>query len=531
VQLSEARRPADRSVALVDLTIGRLLAQRAAEYPERTALVGVAHGSAQPRRLTYAELLTEATRVAAGLSTLAPADSAIALWAPNVVEWPIVQYGAALAGLTLVAINPVLRDDELEYAVRHSGAALLLHADVSRDYPMGEVAERVGARLPGVHRISLSEIGSWPSPPASLTGPDDPDRIAMLQYTSGTTGRPKAVALRHRSLVNVAKLTMQAVGVAEGAVCLNPLPMFHTAGCVIGTLGPLWLGGTAVLVERFEPAPVLEQLRAERAEVLFYVPTVLAALLDCQRLSTDDAPRLKVVMGGAAEVAPALIDGAAAVFGATVINLFGQTELSPVLSATRPDDSRADLLGTVGRPLPQVDCKVVDPTTGRVCGIGEPGEICARGYQQFVEYLHDPQATAAALDGEGFVRTGDLGSMDERGYLTITGRLKELIIRGGENIAPADVERVLIAHPAVNDVSVVGVPDDRLGEIVAAVVCADGSVEHLKESLAEFARERLAPFKIPARWFVADGLPTTPTGKVRRFELREAIRNAELDEL
>jgi len=217
------------------------------------------------------------------------------------------------------------------------------------------------------------------SPAVLRNAPTDPDQAVMLQYTSGTTGRPKGVLLNHRSLVNVAKLTLEAVDVEAGSVCLNPLPMFHTAGCVIATLGPLWIGGTVVLVERFRPAPVLEALLREGVSVLFYVPAILGALLECQRMASTQAPRLRVIMGGAANVPASMIENAETVFGASVVNLFGQTELAPVLSATRPTDSRSDQLTTVGRPLPQVECKVVDPTTNETLAVGQPGEICARG--------------------------------------------------------------------------------------------------------------------------------------------------------
>ena len=300
--------------------------------------------------------------------------------------------------------------------------------------------------------------------------------------------------------------------------------MFHTAGCVIATLGPLWIGGTVILVERFRPAPVLEALRREHVSVLFYVPTILGALLECQRGASTPAPRLRVIMGGASNVPSAMIEEAEEVFGGAVMNLFGQTELAPVLSATRPTDSRQDKLTTVGRPLPHVECKIVDPTSGETVAIGQPGEICARGYQQFVEYLHDPDATARAVDAEGFVHTGDLGTLDARGYLTVTGRLKELIIRGGENISPVEIETVLVGHDAVLDVAVVGVPDDRWGEIVAAVIRVHDDAAQLdKAELVDYLAARLAPFKVPARWFVTDSLPTTPTGKVQKFALRDAI--------
>jgi fatty-acyl-CoA synthase len=534
--LQRASWDADRSVGLVDFTVAALLADRANAHPDRVAIVGVRHGTGEQVRLTYKQLRDEAWRVACALAGLAERGSFIAIWAPNVIEWPIIQYGAALAGMVLVAINPALREQELHYALQHSGSALLLHADANRDYEMAAVVQRVAANLSGLTCVSLSDLSTWCAANIDdndLRGaPGDARDIVMLQYTSGTTGNPKGVLLRHASLINVAKLTFEALSVPDGAVCLNPLPMFHTAGCVIATLGPLWVGGTVILVDRFSPAPVLRALRTEKASVLFYVPAVLAALLDAQRNSDACAPQLHTIMGGASNVSPALIEAAEKEFGATVVNLFGQTELSPVLTATRPEDSRADRLNTVGRPLPQVDCRIVDPVSGEVVGVGEAGEICARGYQTFVGYLHDPDATARTIDGEGFVHTGDLGTMDSRGYLTVTGRLKELIIRGGENIAPAEIESHLLSHDDVVECAVVGLPDDRLGEQVAAVLRTSRDADVLlKDSLADYMRNRLAPFKIPTRWFVTAELPLTSTGKVRKFELRDAIMSGDIREL
>lgn len=527
-QLTESFLPADTSVPLVDSTVGGLLAARAAEHPDRLALVGTRHGTGEQARLTYGQLYDEACRVATALAGLTEPGDFVALWAPNVVEWPIIEYGAALAGVVLVALNPVLRRPELEYALQHSRSTVLLHADRSRGYDLAAVVAQVRESFPDRTYISLSETDRWRAatadPSVIARAPQDPDRPVMLQYTSGTTGTPKGVLLRHRSLVNVAKLTMETVGVPHGAVCVNPLPMFHTAACVIGTLGPLALGGTEILIEQFAPGPVLNVLRDERASVLFYVPAVLGALLETHRTSGEPAPALDVVMGGASNVPASMIEAAELAFGATVINLFGQTELSPVLSATRPGDSRADQLTTVGHPLPQVDVKIVDPHDGSVLPLGKSGEICARGYQQLVEYLHDENATRATVDADGFVHTGDLGSIDERGYITLTGRLKELIIRGGENISPSRVESALVAHPSVLEASAVGLPDDRLGEIVGCILRVRGEEPaDLKDVLLDFARANLSPYMVPARWFVADDLPLTATGKVRKFAVVENI--------
>jgi fatty-acyl-CoA synthase/long-chain acyl-CoA synthetase len=530
---ARAYRAGDRSVPLVECAVGELLALRAAEHPQRCALVGVRHDTGEVERLTYAALLDQANRVAAALLTLVERGDYVALWSPNVIEWNVIQYGAALAGVVLVALNPVLRHDELDYALRHSRARLLMHADVSRGYAMADVAERVCAEIPGIRRVSLTERDVWMSSAPTVHSALTPDAGSpvMLQYTSGTTGRPKGVLLTHRALVNVARLTMEAAGVAEAATCFNPLPLFHTAGCVIATLGPLWVAGTSIVCERFTPDGALESLRSEGASVLFYVPTVLHALLQRQREIDTPAPLLRVIMGGASNVSAELIDGATAVFGADVFNLYGQTELAPVLSLTRPGDSRHDRLNTVGRPLPHLDCKVAHPETGATVDIGEVGEICARGYQQFVEYLHDPDATARALDADGFVHTGDLGMMDDHGFLTVTGRLKELIIRGGENISPVEVEAVVAQHDDIAEAVAFGLPDERLGEIVAVACRVLCGREDLRQSLIEYARARMPSFKVPVRWFVVDEFPMTPTGKVQRFALREAVLAQELCEL
>ena len=413
---------------------------------------------------------------------------------------------------------------------------MLIHAHANRDYAMADVVDVVRRRLPRLRCVPLSDGAHWlaakMSPAVLHDTPTDADQAVMLQYTSGTTGRPKGVLLNHRSLVNVAKLTLEAAEVQANSVCLNPLPMFHTAGCVIATLGPLWIGGTVILIDRFRPAPVLEALHREDVSVLFYVPAILGALLECRGVSVASAPKMQVAMGGAATVSASMIERAEGVFGASVINLYGQTELAPVLSMTRPSDSRADQLATVGRPLPRVECKIVDPTTNETVAVGAPGEICARGYQQFLGYFNDDDATARAVDAEGFVHTGDLGTMDARGYLSVTARLKELIIRGGENISPAEIESVLVDHDSVLDACVVGLPDERWGEVVAvALRVVDDVRDGFVADVAEYVGRRLAPFKVPSRWFVIDEMPSTPTGKVRKFEVRDAICNVQLREL
>ena len=534
-RLTRALWAADDAVPLVEATAGSLLRDRAEQHPDTAAVVATAHdGSAV--RWSYGQLFEEARRVAAGLGRIAEPGDHVALWAPNVAEWPLIEYGAALAGVVLVALNPVLRAEELDYALRLSRASVLVHADISREYDLAAVAARVGRDVPGLrHVVSLGDPDRWRAEPAG--GPVDrsePAEPAMLQFTSGTTGHPKAVLLAHRSLVNNARLTMITGEVPAGAVGIAPLPMFHTAACVISTLGPAWTGGTQVLIEKFVPDQVLAAMADEGARVLFSVPTVLGAVLEAARASGAPAPQLETVLVGASTVPGSMIEAVEQVFGASVHNLFGQTELSPVLSLTRRSDSREDLVTTVGRPLPHTEAAIVDPATGEVVAVGEEGEICARGYGQMIEYFGDPEATAATVDepdehdGRGRLHTGDLGTMDERGLISVTGRLKEIIIRGGENIAPAEIEIALAAHPEVLRSAVVGLPDEHWGEIVAAaVVVRDRTQPDLVGALDAFCRERLATYKVPARWFLVDDLPTTPSGKTQKYVLRDELADAE----
>ena len=522
--------PAVETTPLVERTIGQALAERAARHPERLAVVGRSHDGTD-QRLTYRELYDEALRTAGALLRLAAPGDFVALWAPNVIEWPVIEYGAALAGVVLVAVNPVFRSKELEYVLRNSGAVALIHADVSRDYGMAAVAADVSARVPSIRTVvSLSDRSRWQlaegsNVDESTLGPfsRDSSAPAMLQYTSGTTGEPKGVLLRHRSLLNNAKLTVEAMGAADGFVAINPLPMFHTASCVIGTLGPMWMTGTVVLINTFDPDVVLDIMEAEQATVLFFVPTVLGALLEAAR-SRESVRQLQGILGGAAVVPSSMIAAAKRVFGASVHNVFGQTELSPVITVVRPDDSPEDAAQTVGRPMLHTEIKVVEIVSGATVPRESEGEICARGYSQMIEYLGKPIDTAKAVDADGWMHTGDLGMIDDRGYVWVTGRLKDLIIRGGDNIAPAEVESRLVEHDLVFQAAVVGIPDEKWGEVVAAVLILRGEpTAELAAELAKFCRSAMSPFKTPTMWLRATEYPMTVSGKVQKFILRDQV--------
>ncbi|WP_281032861.1 class I adenylate-forming enzyme family protein [Nocardia brevicatena] len=315
----------------------------------------------------------------------------------------------------------------------------------------------------------------------------------------------------------------------RGATFATALPLFHTAGCGLAGMGSVYQRATLVVAEVFDPTTMLTAIQDYRAEIFGGVPAMLHALLAHPDLAGFDLNALKVVMSGGDTVPPALVDGWAKACGAATSAVYGQTELGPVVCQTRPTDSRDDNLYTAGRPLPQVEVSVLDPYTGAVQPIGVEGEICARGYQRMIGYLDMPTETSQTIDADGRLHTGDLGTMDARGYVRVTGRLKDVIIRGGENIYPREIEEALAAHPAVTDAVVLGLPDPRWGESVAAVVRpAPTRPAPSSEELHDYLRERLAPHMTPKSWYIADDLPVNAMGKLQKFRLRDQITTGEL---
>ena len=374
----------------------------------------------------------------------------------------------------------------------------------------------------------------------------DPASPAQILYTSGTTGLPKAAVLTHRGLTNNARLGAEAIGLRAGDVLVNPMPYFHVAGCGLITLGLVQTLGTQVVLPRFDPGRMLElteryaapswgekvwvggDVGRYRGTVIGGVPTMLTALLAAACRAPRDLSSLRLALAGGATVPPELVRQVEAEFGVPFTLTFGQTESSCSITMTRPSDTADDRAETLGRPLPQTEVKITDMATGATVPCGTVGEICTRGYLVMDGYLGDPEATSAAIDADGWLHTGDLGSMDERGYCRIAGRLKEMIIRGGENIYPREIEAVLASHPGVAEAVVVGVPDRFWGEVVGAVIRPAFDVAEAE--LAEHCRERLAACKTPVRWLFTDGFPLTSTGKIRKDVLGVQLSEAGLAE-
>ena len=528
--------PADASEPVLETTVGGVLRTAAATAPDRLAMVGGVPDPADRQRWSYAELLAEAERAARALTIRFAPGERVAAWAPNLPEWVILEYAAALAGLVLVTVNPALRPAELSYVLGQSGAAGIFLVPEYRS-PMAKFLEEVRPDLPSLREtIFFTEwaefLATAPSADSAILPDVHPGDIAQIQYTSGTTGFPKGAELHHRGLTNNARFYAERLGLRPGEVYVNPMPLFHTAGCAMGVLGACQGLGVHVPVLAFDPALVLELLETERAELFGGVPTMMIAMLSHPDMDKRDLSSLRVAVSGGSPVPAALVRRVEERLGVRFSIVFGTTECSPLVTQVRPDappDRRAETLGT---PLPQTELKVADLVTGAAVPPGAVGELCARGYLVMRGYHDAPEATAQAIDADGWYHTGDLGSMDAEGYLRIEGRVKDMIIRGGENIYPREIEDVLFAHPAVAEVAVVGVPDETWGEVVAAYIrVAPGQSEPSSDELRAYCRERLAPYKTPLHWAYVEQFPLTPSGKIQKFRLREEFLNPRQVEL
>ena len=522
--LTESYFPAQQDDIVLPLTVGGGLRAQALETPDAQALIETDAAGEFKRRWTYAELLADAERLARALLSRYRPGERIAVWAPNIPEWVIIEYAAALAGLTLVTVNPAYRPRELKFVLEQSRSVGLFLVREFRGNPMAEIAAEVVAELPGVR-----EIVDMQDPAALYAGHDvavdlpdvQPDDAAQVQYTSGTTGFPKGAVLHHRGIMNNPRFFMARFGQPRGQKIVCVLPMFHTSGCVGGTLGALTLGGVLILPPAFDPASLLDLIEREKISFLLGVPTMLVAVLEAQTARPRDVSSVQLAASGGSMVPPELIRRIKETFGCDFATVYGQTETSPLLTTTYPDDTLEDGSETIGQALPQTELSIRDPATNAVVPIDVIGEICARGYALMLGYNDNPQATAATIDADGWLHTGDLGTMDARGYLKITGRVKEMIIRGGENLFPAEIENALLEHPDVLEIAVVGIPDDKWGEVVACFLRLRPGAVLDRPALIAHCRERIAAPKTPAHWIEVQEWPLTGSGKIQKFVLRD----------
>lgn len=525
VKLTESYFPAEDGADPPPLTIGGMLRVSAARVPDQPALKELGYDGSIGRSWTYAQLLADAERLARALASRHAEGARVAAYANNVPEWVLLELACGLAGVTLVTVNPAYQKRELKYVLEQSRSEGIYYVADFRGNPMQAIADAVCDEIPAIrHRILLTDHAALyaGAERGELRSPHPRDPV-QIQYTSGTTGFPKGALLHHDGLVRNGIDTMTRAGLKPGDSFVHHMPLFHTTGCAVLVLGGLATCATMLLAPMFDPATIVRVIEREKTRFILGVPTMLVALIEAVEKSGADVSSTRRIMSGGSMVPPELCRKARAVFGAPIQIVYGQTETSPVLTQTWYEDSEEDLTQTIGQPSAHTEISIRHPATNAVVPIGEQGEICARGYQVMLGYNDNPEATAKTIDAEGWLHTGDLGRMDARGYLKITGRVKEMIIRGGENLFPAEIENALLEHAAIAEIAVVGVPDEKWGEQVVCFMRCGGGDRPTPADLKAFIRERLAPQKTPAYWVFVESWPLTGSGKIQKFKLAEGF--------
>lgn len=517
--LSYAKGP---DAELLEISIDEGFRRTAAAYPDEPAVVS----RHQQRRLTWRQLDQEVERTARGLMGLGlQPQQRIGVWSTNNLEWLLLQLAAARTGIVLVNVNPAYRSFELRYVLERSGmqALFLRQCDSRTDYRqiLGE------ARCESLNHAIFFDHSSWEEFLANgveyQPPPLHPNDVANIQYTSGTTGSPKGVLLTHRNLVNNAWLIASRLRATHKDKLCMPVPLYHCFGCVMSSLLCFLTGSTLILpAPSFDALATLEAVEQERATMLYGVPTMFIAELQHPEFGRFDLSSLRTgIMAGAPCPIEVMRRVLTEMHCPEITIAYGQTESSPVITQSNVDDPIELRVTTVGPAMPCTEVKIADPQTGETTPVGTPGELCTRGYLVMKGYDGNPEATAQAIDAEGWLRTGDLAVMHENGYFGIRGRSKDMIIRGGENIYPREIEEFLYTHPAVADVAVFGLPDAKYGEIVTAWIRPKPGATLGEAEVREFCRTRIAHFKVPAHVRIVESFPMTVTGKLQKFRMRE----------
>ncbi|MFE2379207.1 AMP-binding protein [Streptomyces sp. NPDC059398] len=514
-------------------TIGANLDRAVAAFPDREALVDVPSG----RRWTYAEFGAAVDELARGFTGSGVGKGErVGIWAVNCPEWVLVQYATARIGAIMVNINPAYRAHELEFVLRQAGISVLIASTGHKGTDYRALVGEVRSRCPRLRSVHYIGDPSWDQL-VTAAGPVEPtaarqaepgaalscDEPINIQYTSGTTGFPKGATLSHHSILNNGYFVGELVGYSEqDRICL-PVPFYHCFGMVMGNLAATSHGACIVIpAPSFDPGATLRAVEQERCTSLYGVPTMFIAELNHPEFASYDLSSLRTgIMAGSPCPAEVMKRVVAEMHMAEVSICYGMTETSPVSTQTRRDDDLERRTGTTGRVLPHLEVKAVDPATGITVERGEPGELCTRGYSVMLGYWEEPERTAEVIDEGRWMHTGDLAVIREDGYVQIVGRIKDMIIRGGENVYPREIEEFLHGHPEVADVQVIGVPDERYGEeVLACVIPRDPADPPTLEGIQEFCRERLAHYKIPRGLRILEAFPMTVSGKVRKVELR-----------
>jgi fatty-acyl-CoA synthase len=519
-------------VTLLGDTIGDNFDAAASRFGDREALVDVAAG----RRWSYRELAADVDALARGLlgREIGLGDR-VGIWAPNCAEWTLTQYATAKIGAILVNINPAYGARELAYVLSQSGVRLLIAARAHRSSDYAAMIDEVRPSCPDLEQVVLLGSAEWDEVASAERGADPAALAAIsttlsaddpinIQYTSGTTGFPKGATLSHHNILNNGFFVGELCQYTEADRICIPVPFYHCFGMVMGNLAATSHGAAMVIpAPAFDPAATLSAVAAERCTSLYGVPTMFIAELALPSFADYDLTSLRTgIMAGSPCPVEVMKQVVERMHMDEVSICYGMTETSPVSTQTRADDSIDRRVSTVGRVGPHLEVKIVDPETGRTVPRGQPGELCTRGYSVMLGYWEEPDKTAEAIDAARWMHTGDLGVMDDEGYVNITGRIKDMVIRGGENIYPREVEELLYTHPDVLDAQVIGVPDEKYGEeLMVWVRMRDGADPLTVDGVREFCTGQIARYKIPRYVHVTEEFPMTVTGKIRKIEMRE----------
>jgi fatty-acyl-CoA synthase len=544
---------------LLDFTVGGLLAHIAGRFPEKDALVYVERGL----RYSYRAFNEICNQVAKGLLRLGiKKGDHLSIWAYNVPEWVILQFATARIGAVLVTVNTSYKSAELEYVISQSDSKVLFLVksfkdsdyvqilyEVAPELKEAEPGKLVSARLPRLKKVvfigadtpagmlnfqSIMELGrnvpdgDLAAVVATLHNSD----VINMQYTSGTTGFPKGVMLTHRNVINNGFSIGECMKFTEKDRLCIPVPFFHCFGCVLGIMACVTHGCAMVPIEIFDPLKVLQTIEKERCTAVHGVPTMFIAELEHPEFHRFDLTSLRTgIMAGSTCPIEVMKQVIRDMHASEITIAYGQTEASPVITQTRAEDTIELRVATVGRALPNVEVKIVDIETGSTLAPGKQGELCSRGYLVMKGYYKMPEETAKAIDADGWLHTGDLAVMDDNGYCKITGRIKNMIIRGGENISPREIEEYLFTHPKISDVQIYGIPDRKYGEQVMAAIILKKGAEMTEEGVRDFCRGKIANYKVPKYVKFVSSFPMTASGKIQKFKLREmAIKELHLDD-
>ncbi|MDX3233570.1 AMP-binding protein [Streptomyces sp. ME19-01-6] len=527
----------DRSVPLLNETIGSNLERTVAAHADREALIEVATG----RRWTWSELNREVDDIARGLIAYGiEKGDRVGIWAPNCAEWTITQFASAKIGAILVNVNPAYRAREFAYAVNQSGMRLLLAASGFKAGDYRAMAEETRPGCPALERVVYIDTDDWADlAAAGKTQPVnvleqrqralDPHDAINIQYTSGTTGNPKGATLSHLNILNNAYFVTETIALSpQDRLCIA-VPLYHCFGMVLGTLGCATHGATMVLpAPGFDTEATLQSLQHEHCTAVYGVPTMFISMQNHPDFASYDLSSLRTgIMAGAVCPVEVMKRCVSDMHMSEVSIAYGMTETSPISCQTLIDDDLERRTTTIGRAAPHVEIKIVDPETGKTVPRGATGEFCTRGYSVMLGYWNDPEKTVEAVDPDGWMHTGDLAVMREDGYCNIVGRIKDMVIRGGENIYPREIEEFLYTHPDIEDVQVIGVPDEKYGEELCAWIKMRAGAEPLHvQQVREFAAAELAHYKIPRYVMVVEEFPMTVTGKIRKAQMRKDSQRA-----